>query len=230
MLGAVNERYAFETVDTKTRSQRIVRQLLLVSGILSSLLYVVMNIVAAMRYPGYSTSSQTVSELSAIGAPTRPLWLVLAAIYSGLLMAFGWGIRMSASGNRNLRTAGSLVIIYAVISLTWRPMHQREVLGAGGGTVTDSLHIAFTVVAVILMLLVIGFCAKTLGDNFRIYSVATVVIMMLFGIMTGIQSPMMEANLETPMLGVWERVSIGGYLVWNMVLATILLRANTKPV
>jgi hypothetical protein len=49
------------------------RKALLVCGILSSLLYVVMNVFVPMQWQGYSSASQTVSELSAIGAPTRPL-------------------------------------------------------------------------------------------------------------------------------------------------------------
>ena len=48
---------------------------LLVCGILSSLLYVAMTIFVAMQWEGYSSISQTISELSAIGAPTRSLGL-----------------------------------------------------------------------------------------------------------------------------------------------------------
>ena len=48
-------------------------------GILSSLLYVVMNVFVAMEWEGYSSASQTVSELSAIGAPRRSLWVLPAA-------------------------------------------------------------------------------------------------------------------------------------------------------
>jgi len=46
------------------------RKILLVCGILASLLYVAMNVIGAMMYDGYSSVSQTVSELSAIGAPS----------------------------------------------------------------------------------------------------------------------------------------------------------------
>ena len=51
---------------------------LLICGILSSLLYFAINIIVPMQYPGYNSASQVPSELSAIGAPTRILWLVLA--------------------------------------------------------------------------------------------------------------------------------------------------------
>jgi uncharacterized sodium:solute symporter family permease YidK len=39
----------------------------------------------------YSSTSQTVSELIAIGAPTRPLVVPLMITYSVLVFAFDWG-------------------------------------------------------------------------------------------------------------------------------------------
>ncbi len=65
---------------------------MLVCGIVSSPLYVAMNVIGAMQFEGYSSLSQTVSELSAIGAPSRPLWVALAILYTLLVTAFGWGI------------------------------------------------------------------------------------------------------------------------------------------
>ena len=72
------------------------QKVLLVCGILSSLLYAAMNVFVPMRYEGYSSASQTVSELSAIGAPTRPLWVLLGVAYTLLVTAFGWGVWASA--------------------------------------------------------------------------------------------------------------------------------------
>src|SRR5213082_2883864 len=68
------------------------RRSLLVCGIMSSLLYVAMNVFEAMQWEGYSSASQTVSELSAIGAPTRPLWVLLGIAYTLLVTGFGWGV------------------------------------------------------------------------------------------------------------------------------------------
>ena len=72
------------------------RQALLVCGILSSLLYIAMTVLVAMQWEGYSSASQTISELSAIGAPTRSLWVLPAAVYTVLVTAFGWGVWKSA--------------------------------------------------------------------------------------------------------------------------------------
>ena len=88
----------------------MVRKLLLVCGILSSLLYVAMNVIGAMQFESYSSVSQTVSELFAIGAPSRPLWVALGIVYDLLVIAFGLGVWASAGGKRALRIVGRLLI------------------------------------------------------------------------------------------------------------------------
>lgn len=133
----------------------MVRKVLLACGVLSSLLYVAMNVVAAMLYEGYSAASQTVSELSAIGAPTRPMWVLLGAVYTLLLSAFGAGVRLSAGRDRPLRVVGGLMIVQGVVGLFWPPMHQR----GAEQTLTDALHIVFTAVTVLLITLEIGYGA-----------------------------------------------------------------------
>ena len=76
------------------------RKVLLICGIVSSLLYVAMNVLGAMQWEGYSSISQTVSELFAIGAPSRPLWVLLGILYQVLATLFGWGVWASAGRNR----------------------------------------------------------------------------------------------------------------------------------
>jgi hypothetical protein len=68
------------------------RKPLLICGILSSLLYVAMNVFVPMLDPAYRSASQSVSELSAIGAPTRSVWVPLGIVYTLLVTAFGWGV------------------------------------------------------------------------------------------------------------------------------------------
>jgi hypothetical protein len=198
----------------------------LMCGIVSSLLYVAMNVIVAMQWEGYSSVSQTVSELSAIGAPTRTLWVALAIAYSALVAGFGWGVLQSAGQIRALRTVGWLIVANALLGLAWPPMHQREVLAAGGGTLTDTLHIAWTVVTNVLFMLQIGLAATAFGKRFRFYSMATMVMLVAFGALTGIEAPGLEQNLPTPLIGVWERIGIGVFMLWVIVLAIALVRAR----
>jgi hypothetical protein len=206
-------------------SQNITMQkILLVSGVLSSLLYIAMNVFIPMLYSGYSSFTQTVSELSAIDAPTRKLWVVWANAYSILLIAFGIGVRLSAGESRKLRIAGLLIIVHAVIGIFWPPMHQREVLAAGGSTTSDTLHIVWTMITVPFFILEIAFGAAALGKGFRLYSIVTMVLLIAFGALTGMDASAMQANLPTPWMGVWERVNIGSYMIWLIVFAMLLLR------
>jgi hypothetical protein len=204
------------------------RKFLLACGIASSLLYVFINFFVAMRWPEYSSVSQTVSELSAVGAPTRPLWVSLGVVYTLLVTAFGWGVRASAFGNRRLPVAGALIVAYGLGGVIWpfAPMHQRAVLAAGGGTLSDTVHLALGAVTVLLMFLAIGFGAAAFGKRFRLYSIATMVILLAFGAMTGLDAPRVGANLPTPLTGVWERINIGVFLLWVVVLAVTLWRAD----
>jgi hypothetical protein len=76
------------------------------------------------------------------------------------------------------------MVAYGVIGLGWpfAPMHQRAVLATGRGTLTDTMHIVFGMVTVPLMLVAIGFGAAAFGKRFRIYPIATLVILVVIGI------------------------------------------------
>jgi len=205
------------------------RRVLLLCGIASSLLYVTMNVFVPMRWGGYNSASQTVSELSAVGAPTRPLWVVLALAYTVLVAAFGLGVWASARRSPALRVVGASMIATAVIGLAWPPMHQREALAAAGGTLTDTLHLVWSAMWGLLALLAMGFGATALGRRFRLFTAITVLILVGFGTLTGLDGPRIAANLPTPWVGVWERVNIGAYMLWIAVLAAALLRAPPDP-
>ncbi|HEY9177257.1 MAG TPA: DUF998 domain-containing protein [Flavipsychrobacter sp.] len=204
------------------------RKTALTCGILSSLLYVAINIIVTMQWDAYNSITQTVSELSAVEAPTRKLWMVLVTPYSLLVVAFAWGVIQSAGGNRKLRIAGILLVIYGTMGIFWpfAPMHLRETLAAGGGTMTDTMHLVLAGVTEVVYLLALGFAAAALGKGFQIYSIITFLALLLFGILTFKESPGIATNQPTPMIGVWERINIGVFLLWVIVLAMRLMSAR----
>jgi hypothetical protein len=203
------------------------RRALLLCGVASSVLYALM--IWAIRYEGYNLMSQTPSELTAIGTPTRALWAQLGWIYTVLETAFGCGVWQSAGRNRAVRIAGGLILAHASLGLLWpfASMHQREVLAAGGGTFSDTLHVALAGGTVLLMFLVIGVGATAFGKAFRLYSIGTVVTLLTFGALTFIEAPRLQANLPTPWIGLFERINISVFLLWVVVLAAVLWRTGT---
>lgn len=212
--------------DPQSRTRRI----LLLCGILSSVLYVAMNVFIAMRWEGYSSRTQTVSELSAVGAPTRALWVPVGFVYTLLTAAFGWGMRASAQGNRALRASGTFMVAYGLTGIAWPlfPMHLREVLAAGGATWSDTMHIVFTAFTVLLMLVSMGFGAAAFGTGFRIYTILTMITLASFGVLTGTEAAQVDLNGPTPWIGVYERINIGVFLLWIVVVALRLWPAAGK--
>jgi hypothetical protein len=102
------------------------------------------------------------------------------------------------------------------------PMHLRGV----EGTLTDAMHAMLTGVGVLFILLAIGFGATAFGKQFRFYSIATMLMLVVGGVLTGLDAPRLAANLPTPWMGVWERINIFGYMLWVVVLAIALLRSK----
>jgi hypothetical protein len=201
---------------------------LLVCGVVSSLLYVAMNVVAPLGFPGYSVLAHTVSELSAIGAPTRAGWVPFGLLYAVLLIAFAWGIWRESNG-RALRTIAVMLLVYGAVSLAWpfAPMHLR---GSGLFTLTDTMHIAFAMATVALMFAAIGVSAFAFDKWFRWYAIATAAVLLWFGLLTTLDAPAVAANQPTPWIGLWERINIVVFLLWIVALAAMLLRKQISPV
>jgi len=93
-------------------------------------------------------------------------------------------------------------------------------------TITDTMHKILTGVSSLFILLAIGFTAASFGKHFRIYSIATIILVLVFGALAGFDAPRIEANLPTPWLGVTERISIFSYMLWVVVLSILLLQSR----
>lgn len=209
-----NERSAFA----------ILVSVLLICGIASSLLYFGGEVLAARSYRGYSYANQVVSELAAVGAPTRPTMVVLFSIYNALVLAFAVGVWLAAGRRRSLRIAAFMLAVYAVVgqlTTLFSPMHMR----GSPATATDAGHIVLTVLEVLSVVLFVAFASGVAGRGFRLYSIGTIVVLMAAGIAVGVQSAhMTAAAASTPWAGVLERVNIYGILLWVLVFAVMLLR------
>jgi len=208
----------------------MVRKILLGCGIVSSVWYVVTDVIGTLRYPGYSYADQTFSELTAEGAPTRPLMVALNGIpYTLLVTALAGGIWESAGPKRAARITGAMLLGYAAFGFVtgvFFPMKTREALAAGEGTLRNAMHPVGTVVMSLFTVLAMGFGATLLGRRFRWYSIGTIVTLVVFGVLTSLQAGRITANEPTPWAGIEERIDIYATMLWVAVLAIGLLRAQ----
>jgi hypothetical protein len=186
------------------------------------------DLLAGLLYGGYDPLDQTISELSARGASTRPLLAALGLIWSGLLIAFGIGVLRAANGHRPLSVTGGLLIAHGVVSVQWLwfPMTARDDIVSGSTRWNDAGHLALIAWSGLFALAEIGCGAAAFKWRFRVYSVVTVVTALVFGVLTSTQAANLVDGESTPLMGVYERVSVGAWLLWIAVLSVILVRGS----
>jgi len=207
------------------RTRRL-RRALLACGILSWLLYLATDILGGLRYDGYSFTSQAISELMAIGAPSESFVDPLFLIYGVLALGFGVGVfREGAGRSRALRIAGALLIVYALVGFTGPTLFEMHPRGAGGEA-NDVPHILVTALLVALLLSVLGVAAFALGKQFRNYTFATLVVVIAFGGLSGMYGARLAAGQPTPGFGIVERTHVYAFLIWIAVFAAVLLRRS----
>jgi hypothetical protein len=200
-------------------------KLLLVCGILSGLFYAGMDVIDGLQWQHYSWISEEFSRLSAVGAPSRPLHLVLNPFFTAIVIAFGLGVWWSAGGKRTLRVIGAALIVWALVSFTW-PQFFPEDLTAPVSAFTNTMHIVIAGVTVVSWMLVLALGATAFGRRFRLYSIVEIVIL------TNLQAAAMIAGQPAPYIGLFERTGIYSFYPWMSVLAVVLLRrerGQTQP-
>jgi len=234
MAPHLRERPARVTPEVQGQGARVLTQLLLISGAFSSLLYIATDIFGGLRYPGYSFTSQAISELAAKGAPSEHFVDPLFLAYSVLVLALGIGVlRIAAQHKRTLRIVAAALIAYAAVGGVASladvvtsgqisfAMNQR-----GAGTLSsDAPHIILTAVLVALWLAATGFGAVALGKHFRRYTHATMFLVIVLGAVMGRYASLLAAGRDTPGMGIVERIEVYSVVVWIGVLALALLRA-----
>jgi CubicO group peptidase (beta-lactamase class C family) len=200
------------------------RRALLASGLLSSLLYAATDVLGGLRYGDYSFTSQAVSELMAVGAPSEPFVDPLFVAYGVLTLLFGVGAFREAAGrNSALRLTAVLLIAYAAIGLTGPTLFEMHRRGIGSVS-SDLPHILITGALVLLTLAAIASGAFALGARFRVYSFATLLAVVVLGVLVVPYGSRLAAGQPTPGFGILERINIYASLLWVAVLSFALLR------
>ena len=210
------------------------RKVLLGCGVATAAWWVGMDVVGSLRYAGYSYRDQTISELSAEGAPTRAFMTLGSGIpYAVLMAAFGVGVWRATGPSRAGRITGALLAgeaVWGFVGGLLFPMARREVLAADGETLRNSLHMPYGAGMAVFFLLAVGTGSGLLGRRFRYFSYGSVLAMLVFGFLMGLQNGQLAANEPTPWMGVEERVNAYAAMLWVAALAVGLLRAEATEV
>jgi hypothetical membrane protein len=198
--------------------------ILLMAGIAAVVTYVIGDFLAALLYPGYSYLDQAISELSAFGSPVRPLMVTVILIHGVLVLAFGIGV-LRASHRRSLSWVGGLLIAIGVVGFPTHTVWAMSSRDMETGF-NDTMHIALSAVFSVLVITAMALSAVAYPGWFRFYALATIAVVVGFGMASSFAIQGIEVN-DTPWAGGFERINAYGYFAWLIVLAVTVMRRET---
>ena len=210
-----------EVVSRRWHSRRTTK-LLVLAAIPAVVVYGIGDLVSGLFYDRYSFKDQAISELSAFGSPVRPLMATLIFIHGALLLAFGIGI-VRVAYRRSVRWVGWLLVAGFFVVGLWNhtiwAMSSRD-LETG---FNDTMHITLTMVFTLLVVAMMVLSAVAYRGGFRLYTLATMLFVAVFGGAAGFAIRGIEEN-DTPWAGGFERINAYAYFVWLVVLAVTVMR------
>lgn len=208
------------------------RKFTLACGILAPLVYAATVIYGGAITPGYSHVAEAISSLVQAGAPLR--WKIDPGfvVYNFLLLVFAIGlVREFTAARRPGTLVGSALalIVVPVLSLLMYFFPQDPV--GSTPTVAGGIHLALalgTAVMTMLTMVLTGAGARRYPpiQHLRWFAFANALFVFVTG---GLSTAGM--TLKWPFFGIIERMTIGGFELWVLVLALSLsVLPKSRPV
>ncbi len=206
---------------------RAAKKSLLLAGVAAVVVYAIGDVLSGLLYHGYSYLNQAISELSAFGSPVRPLMVTAILIHNVLLLAFGIGL-LRVAQRRSLWWIGALQVteflLAGIATHTFWAMSSR---GMATGF-NDTMHITLSAVFSLLVIAMMILSAVAYPGWFRLYALATTVVVAGFGMASSLAIRGIEQN-HTPWAGGFERIDAYAYFAWLVVLAVMVIRHELGP-
>jgi lysylphosphatidylglycerol synthetase-like protein (DUF2156 family) len=195
-------------------------QIIAISGAVSALIYMAHVVLGGILWPEYNHVTQTISELTADGAPNASFLRILTTIYGILAIVFSVSLYFFSREkgfSKAAKTGAILLIIMEVVSLVGYGLFPLS----EGGTEMDPQNIGHLIVTGIVVLCTVT-CGFFIGLGLRktalkrtgIFVFVCAIIMVLAG---GFTPAAMANNL--PVAGLVERINIFTLQLWIFVLS-----------
>lgn len=197
------------------------------AGVLALLSYLSAALFAPHFYPGYDWLSQAVSDLSALTAPSRNVWLQLAGIYEvatvvSVVIAV---IYFEHRVNKLSRIGIYLFALSNVLSIIGYRLFPLSDSGHAG-TLLDMMHIyVMTPLVILLSLISLGLICigsyRTHGRASLGVAAGCCLLLMLLGAIG-------TAILPKAYFGIPERISVFAVVIFNAILGFFVFRGDFR--
>ncbi len=195
-------------------NKNIIWKRLTIFGMVGVILYILHTVLGGLLWRGYSHLMQPISDLTASGAPNKPLLDVIILFYgiSLLIFVFSSFFYLKNDSSKLLKVGLILLILMEIVSFSYNFFPQD--LPNSAPTFRGVMHIVVTGLIVPLtisapLFIGIGLIKKDDFKIFSIYSIATSAAIFIFG---GL-SVFIAAN-GLKYFGLFERINIGSLHIW----------------
>jgi hypothetical membrane protein len=208
----------------KVLKEKIIKRFYL-GGIIGPVIFLLNDIIGTIITPGFSPIIHAVSELTQAGAENAVLLnsLFLIAAIGLVLFAIGLIAHYKYGTSKAIFLGGIFIIFLGILSALTGTIFPMDPFGEDA-TFAGNMHQYLTYVNIALIILAIpiigtGLYKEKQWKSFKIYSIITVITMVICGVLTGVLT---ANNIE--MLGLFERITIYAYQAWILILAVQLTR------
>jgi hypothetical membrane protein len=208
---------------------RRVKKGLVLAAIPAVVVYVMADVLSGSLYDGYSYADQAISELSAFGSPVRPLMVTAILAHGVLLLVFSIGLLRVTRRGSAVSWIGALgvagFVIVGIPTHTFWAMSSRDMVTG----FNDTMHIALSTIFSVCVMAQIVLSAVGYRGWFRFYALATLAVVVIFGLASGVAIQGIEQD-DTPWAGGFERINAYAYFAWLVALALMVVRHElTRP-
>jgi uncharacterized protein DUF998 len=183
----------------------------LIAVLIAAILFIATDLLGLARWKGYDYIHQSISDLTAIGSPTRSWAVPLTLGHNLALLIAGVAILLLPGRNLPLRITASLLIVTAIAWLGAQLFPNQ----VGESPAPSSPLVVLGATAVVASVLMIAFGAAAFSGWFRIVSIgvlAAFAVLTILGFMQG-----------APRVGLQERVLSYVTLGWMVLLGVAAL-------
>lgn len=203
----------------------LLQRILLSCGIVASILYLGTDLLAGNLIKGYSFSTDSMSDLGAVGSPTRLLVVLLTLAASIFLLAFGAGVWATTEQPILARVVAGLICVNALTGLTALLFFPNR-FGVRPEFATPGVLLSFFSVLSFVLAMILG--AIEFSGWFRVFSITIPAAYIILAIFRFATAALPAAGGTASLIGTQERTMAYSFLLWVMVLAIYLLWLSSK--
>lgn len=189
------------------------------AGIAAPLVYAITVVIGSASTPGYDAFNDSISSLTD-GSRSGSIWLQCGfALYNGLVVLFAIGA-LSTKRAVPWRIVYGLYLVTAICGLLMWPFTQDptgEGISAGG-----AIHIALAAVESLSSIAILALSVRQLWAarlGVALFAAFCLAMTLAFGFAAA-----MATAAQWPLMGLYERVTVGSFEVWTLVLGVMMLR------